>query len=399
MKKLTPIKARDMAYLVLKKRLNLPPPSQNYFLNRLSFIFCFTLLVISSCRREAELLPKMVKISVDRKKELKGADKIATINSLHKTDKIILAAPPKVNCYYIVPHMEGYLSGLPIEVLYEVNDIIVASFNEVVSSRYESQQDALNAFQTAQYNAFQLATSKGLNYQPPGQQYEPTEQLCDGDVGFERVVDPCIQKLKIRDMMKDTVLINKNKEVIYSTLATGDEYGYEQKVQSFGSTNSYMNIPVRTDGSTNKFTMKFTWNATTGYTIGDTHSHPTGSAPSPADIFGMIKNLTTVESSDTGIDFYKNNVSITVVSGSEKYIATVKDWTVLKTAYAQYTANMDAYNRDYAKLAAEGGGTENALLKKLGNAINLYKENSAGKYEPRERGADDLPAFKICPEY
>jgi hypothetical protein len=401
MNKLMLIKGRAVAFLVLvlKKRLNLPPPPQNYFLIGLSFLLCFASLVISSCKREAEIIPKMIKISVDRQKDLKGPDKIAAINGLQKIDKISLAAPHKTGCYFIVPHLEGYLSGLPVEVLYEVNDIIVANFNEVANLRYQSQQDALNAFQTAQYNAFQLATSKGLNYQPPGPQYEPTEQLCAGDVGFEPVIDPCIQKLKIRDMMSDTTISKKNKEANYATLATGNEYGYEQKISSFAAMQTYMDIPVRTDGSTNKFLMNFTWSSTQGYTIGDTHTHPAGSAPSPADVFGMIKNLTAVENSNVGVDFYKANVSVTVISAGNKYVVTVKDWSLLKTAYTLYSENQDAYNRDYARLAAESGGSESALLKKIGNAINLFKENSTGKYEPREIGADNLPAFKVCPEY
>ena len=175
-----------------------------------------------------------------------------------------------------------------------------------------------------------------------------------------------------------------------STAATGNEYGYEQNLTSVNG-STYKNIELRTDNSTNSFNSNFSWNATNGYTIGDVHTHPLGSAPSPADIFGMVKNLNNTALQNAGaadITFYKQNVSITVLTSGGNYVVTVKDWTQLSATYATYKNDITAYNENYALLMSQPGGSTQAILGLLGNAINLYKSDSNNVMKPMVLGSD-----------
>ncbi len=192
--------------------------------------------------------------------------------------------------------------------------------------------------------------------------------------------NPCDRKAKVSEIGSNVTLAGKNADSRMWTASTGYEYGYEQNLTQVNGT-SYKSTEVRSDNLTNMFEMNFTWNSTAGYTIGDAHTHPTGSAPSPADVFGMAKNLNDPELQNAGasdIDFYKRNVSVTVLTAHGNYVVTVKDWALLNAAYATYIADKKAYNDRYAVLASQEGGSIKALLSLLGNAVNVYKTQSDG---------------------
>jgi hypothetical protein len=208
----------------------------------------------------------------------------------------------------------------------------------------------------------------------------------------------CDRLAKVHAVASNESFAKKNTDARMSTAATGNEYGYEQNLTSVNG-STYKNIELRTDNSTNSFNSNFSWNATNGYTIGDVHTHPLNSAPSPADIFGMVKNLnnTTLQNSGAAdITFYKQNVSITVLTPGGNYVVTVKDWTQLSAAYATYTNDITAYNTNYAALMSQPGGSIKAILGLLGNAINLYKSDSNNVMKPMVLGSDGNVAEFNC---
>ncbi|MCZ4245717.1 hypothetical protein [Pedobacter punctiformis] len=210
----------------------------------------------------------------------------------------------------------------------------------------------------------------------------------------------CDRKVKVNTIASTQQLADKNNYAKTATSATGNEYGYEQKVTAVNGT-TYMDIAVRSDNSTNTFNMYFTWNATQGFTIGDVHSHPLGTPPSPQDVFGMVENFNKAELQNAGaadITFYKTNVSITVVTSNGNYVATVKDWGALQSAYNTYLSDKAAYISRYQDFASKSGGPTQALLSLLGNAINLYKSNNgSNNMKPLTVGSDGTVLIVPCP--
>lgn len=210
----------------------------------------------------------------------------------------------------------------------------------------------------------------------------------------------CDRTAKVNSSVSNANFAAKNKEVNNATLATGNEYGYEQRLASLSGT-TYKDIPVRTDGTTGQFTSYFTWSSTSGYTIGDVHSHPLGYNPSPADVFGMAKNLNSTDLQAAGssdIDFYKKNVSITVITANYIYVVTVKDWTALNAAYTTYKNDPSAYTLSYQTLSTQSGGQEKALLSLLGNAVNYYKvAKGTSTAVPYVIGSDGTVVPLNCP--
>jgi len=151
-----------------------------------------------------------------------------------------------------------------------------------------------------------------------------------------------------------------------------------------------MNVPPRTDNVTDKFEGNFTWNSTDGYTIGTAHGHNPPSAPSPADVILMMTDYNLVPGSDQ--QFYKDNVSETIISNSNTYVVNPGSWTSFETVYEKYLANAyydsngqlqnhlnDQYVIDAAQYMHDHPGstledaTIYALLKLFGDAIDLFK--------------------------
>ncbi|HTD98564.1 MAG TPA: hypothetical protein VK668_04735 [Mucilaginibacter sp.] len=206
---------------------------------------------------------------------------------------------------------------------------------------------------------------------PPGTPPNPCPTKTVVDTIF---IDPCAQKVSVNSKAANSTIAQQNNQIRANTGA--NEYGTEQNLSTFpGST--YLNTPVRTDGSPNTFNFNLTWNSTNGYTIGMAHSHPGGSAPSPADVFIMIDNLITNQqlrtSGATAINFYKKNVSLTVITSISTYIVTIKNWDAFQASYSTYSDNNAAFEANYINTAATNQSTEYALLSIFGSAINLYK--------------------------
>ncbi len=182
-------------------------------------------------------------------------------------------------------------------------------------------------------------------------------------------------------------LQNKNNEIRVNTSNSGNEYGYEVKLSTNGS-NLFVNIPVRTDGQPDSFVADFTWEFYSGWTVGASHGHPTGTTLSPEDVEWLLTNLSRPSLANAGasaIKLYKEHAFVTAVTQDATYTVTVTNWDDLRDMMAYFKGpgggGLDAVYRVYAQaylqqhpLATSGEMTESALLNMFTGSINLYKQ-------------------------
>lgn len=228
-----------------------------------------------------------------------------------------------------------------------------------------------------------------------------------GDYLETRQSEPCVEKDKLSASAGNPTISAQNSQILSNTASSGKEYGAEQNLTTVpGST--YYNSAVSTDGSNNSFTPTFTWNSTSGYTIGVSHGHPANGAPSPADAlwaYGNINNQELIRAN--GVAYYKDNVSVTVVTDAGIFIVTIKDWSALQNHHYTYYQNELAGKNIYAKYANEyetlnpsctyQAKTAYALLKMYGDAINLYRAMpNSTNLEPLNINSQGVVAFTIC---
>jgi hypothetical protein len=214
-------------------------------------------------------------------------------------------------------------------------------------------------------------------------------------------IAPCEQKNLLNNRSSDATISNINNQVLSQTISSGHEYGAEQNLANIWG-NSYKNISPRTDNLTGSFTPQFSWDPTGGYTIGVTHAHPGGTAPSPADAvwaFSNLSNPNLANASIQEIGYYMQNIAITTETSNSTYIITIKDWTALKTMYDNYNSNPSGANAAYVSTAAShSGSAEYALLSLYGNAINLYKAPAGSTaFVPLMLDTNGNIANKPCP--
>lgn len=195
-------------------------------------------------------------------------------------------------------------------------------------------------------------------------------------------VDPCVQKKTVSSTAANSTLTNKDKNILAKS--TTNEYGMDENLTTPNGT-TYKNTLITTDNSPDSWTGNFTWNSTDGYTIGFSHAHPAGSAPSPADIFSMLNlsNPDLVAAGPTAINFYKTNVSITVLTKTETYVVTINDWTLLQEIYNKYNADTTTFDDTYSQVglnyendnpsATTGDAGAYALMELFADSINIYE--------------------------
>lgn len=174
--------------------------------------------------------------------------------------------------------------------------------------------------------------------------------------------------------------------MIVNTLSSGYEYGYEVKLSANGS-NLFVNTPVRTDSQGGSFEPNFTWDYAAGLTVGASHGHPGGSAPSPADVDWLFGNLSQPHLANAGayyINLYKEHAFVTAITQNATYTINVKDWNMLQYDLNMwkgfgmrgfYTATAQQYMMDNP-LSTPTEASEAALLYMFGNSINVYKQNA-----------------------
>ncbi|WP_203235083.1 hypothetical protein, partial [Mucilaginibacter terrigena] len=189
--------------------------------------------------------------------------------------------------------------------------------------------------------------------------------------------DPCA-KMKKQKQKLPTNFTAKNTEILAKP--GNNEYGTDLKLANLTS-NTYVNTPITTINSPNSWSPNFTWNSTSGYTIGASHRHPAGNAPSPSDVLALVNNLSNPQLVSAGITakaFYKANAYRTILTSSTTYIITVNDWEKLQN-YQTHADELDDIFIDIAvqyqvdNNVSQNIATEYALAKLFGDAINVFK--------------------------
>lgn len=226
---------------------------------------------------------------------------------------------------------------------------------------------------------------------------------------------PCIEKDKLSAAAANPTVSSHDNQILSNTKAsaqtpTPQEYGTERNLTSVPG-NTYMNTQVRTDGSANSFRPTFSWNGISGYTIGASHGHPGNSAPSPADALWAYSNINRPELiNSNGLEFYKNNVNVTIVTDYGNFVVTIKDWSALGKHYNTYyyDANSElAGIATFAQLAQSYNynnpgalnpdKTAYALMKMYGDAINLYKAYPGSTtFQPLQLNSQDQITTMPC---
>ncbi|MVN92582.1 hypothetical protein [Mucilaginibacter aquatilis] len=216
--------------------------------------------------------------------------------------------------------------------------------------------------------------------------------------------DPCNEKAKVKAKAENAVVANQNQKLLNNLNSiepkSGWEYGTEHRLSSWPN-GTYQDVDIRTSEQANTYPAKFYWHPDFGYTIGFTHSHPGGTAPSPADLYTMVNSLTNanlISAGQNAINFYKENVTMTVVTKDNgNYAMTIKDWSAMEQFRSQYAANPETYNDTYTANAQQFGN-EVALLTMFGSSINLYKADSnSTNYLPRTLSSNNIVGNKPCP--
>ena len=221
---------------------------------------------------------------------------------------------------------------------------------------------------------------------PPAPPLPPT-----GPTGSD---NPCGEKNKVRERTGNANVAKQNGELLTWAETSPYEYGTEQNLKSWPG-NDYMYKTTRTTEQTNTYTSQFTWDATNGYTVGFSHDHPLGSAPSPGDVYTMVKSLQNANLQAAGADaiaYYKANVTMTAVTTDGTYVITIKNWAAMQNFASQYASNPQSFRDAYsAKTVQFDGSTEAAFLSMFGDAsatfgdaVNLYKaEANSNDYQPK----------------
>ena len=115
----------------------------------------------------------------------------------------------------------------------------------------------------------------------------------------------------------------------------------------------------------------------------------------------MLKSLesTDLQASAGGMAFYKQNVTMTVVTSYESYVVTINNWDALMKFKADFKADLGASaNQEYSEKNLLFGTSEAAFLNMFGNAVTLFKANlNSTEYNPIILNSTNEPIVKPCP--
>lgn len=205
----------------------------------------------------------------------------------------------------------------------------------------------------------------------------------------KRPTDPCKQ-MKIMSVVQNNEAL-KSIAAHILTLQDGIEWGVNHNLDALpGKDNTNLNYKQAKvkQGITDTWDADFYWNPKDGYTIGRTYLHPGEGAPSPDDVFILIdqlnRSLDLAKSPKHMIDYYKSNVSTTVITQHATYVVMVRDWDELEKAFLTYNKDRKAYLDLYRQAASTysseevnphasiGEASSFALLMLLNKAIVLY---------------------------
>jgi len=211
---------------------------------------------------------------------------------------------------------------------------------------------------------------------------------------------PCNQKATIGKTAADATLTNLNTTI--RTQSTVYEYGANQNLTSLTS-GTYKTTAVVADTPPSVDSWAgppATWDSTNGFTIGTSHDHPGGSAPSPDDVFSMLNMFSNPDFAAAGAtasQFYQKNAFITVLTANSTFVVTVNNWNALNQLAQDYFADKAAFQKRYqdignkyvdqtpaSMILSPSDPGEYALKKVFGSIINLYKApKGSNTFTPR----------------
>ncbi|MGA6121635.1 hypothetical protein [Sphingobacterium anhuiense] len=209
--------------------------------------------------------------------------------------------------------------------------------------------------------------------------------------------DPCKGKTAVDKRLNNEKILAQAKEALSKTRKTPVggktvEYGFETVLTNL-TTFDFKNNATK-NGSESNVNLNTRWNATDGYTVGYTHSHPKNGAPSPSDLFigadtyrdWASYNLPTAQK-----NIYADYYTSTIVTDNQIYVVTIKDpvkWgngldlsnqQARDDAKIKYRDLANEYMRNTQLYDDTVNGQLYALLNMYGDAVNIYRApNSSG---------------------
>ena len=186
--------------------------------------------------------------------------------------------------------------------------------------------------------------------------------------------DPCSQLALAIAKYGQAVLSEQLNSLLQLSNPTGFEYGFLQNVSELSENAQYLITDRKTDYSQTSVNLRqyYTWDATVGYTIGQIHNHPDGTAASSTDIFDMYVhyvNLVNAGASESEINYFKSHTSVTIVTTERTFIFMVADWNAFANLYNNKTSHFDdgmMANIDYPDEYLK------QLLKAFGTTLNTF---------------------------
>ncbi|TDS05543.1 hypothetical protein, partial [Sphingobacterium paludis] len=175
---------------------------------------------------------------------------------------------------------------------------------------------------------------------PPSLPFIPTITLPPFGAGGVTTDDVRKQKadilarLKISDCdgVKRANEVSKNVDVQKAIQAIKDkpkEWGVEIELPDPSDPSKFILGEPFTQENKNLITFNPTWDNDNGYTIGFIHNHPSGSAPSPSDIFNasfdLMDGAQNLNIPPEQFLIYLNNFASLIVSDNYIYTITIKD--------------------------------------------------------------------------
>jgi hypothetical protein len=229
---------------------------------------------------------------------------------------------------------------------------------------------------------------------------------------------PCNQKATIGKTAADATVTSLNNTI--RTQSTVYEYGANQNLTNISGSGTYMPTTVNADTPPHADAWTGapeTWDSTNGFTIGTSHDHPGGSAPSPDDVFSMLNIFSNADFGKGGAaasQFYQKNASITVLTANSTFVVTVTNWNALNQLAQDYFADKQSFDDRYkdfedaylkntpsSSILSPSDATEYALKRVFGNIINLYKApKGSNTFTPRtisSSSGNSLIANLPCP--
>ena len=99
-------------------------------------------------------------------------------------------------------------------------------------------------------------------------------------------------------------------------------------------------------------------------------------------MFTQLQNSNLVAAGSTAVQFYKQNVSSTVVTSGQSYIVMVSNWDTLNNLYGIYLASPATFDANLISLGQQLGSYDKALLQTFAGAINVYSNSGSSSFYP-----------------